>query len=262
MCSSQEDESTSSSALQTQPAKGVSDQLYEAYLKQRRYLIDAEREAAKSYDRWLLTLSGGALALSMTFIKDVVSPNGVDGPGWLLAAWLTLGGAVALGLVCIYVSQKAHEEFRGYLDDTLEEFQAKSDHAGFWAAVRTKEEKSRYAWWVGKLNFLSGAAFVVGITLLSYFACMNVPQRSSKPMPENENESTERAAPVEPDTQQEPQKSQESQETADKAERSPYRRIIAGGDRPRESSEPAMKPAPGPIDQAPAPKSEEPAEDK
>ncbi len=237
-------ESRSSSPRETHPAAGVSDQLYTTYLEQRRYLIDSEREAAKSYDRWLLTLSGGALGLSMTFAKDIASPNGVDGLAWLLVAWLGLVLAIALGLVCIYVSQKAHGDFRKYLDDTLQEFAARNENAGFWTKVREKQARCWRARCVGWLNLASGAAFVVGILSLSVFACVNVPKRSNEGMAKKPNESTEKVVPIEPPAP------------------SPKERRIPLSDQPSEKLDAGMEPPPGPVDQVPAPKPQKPAEDK
>ncbi len=241
MASSDDNKSRSSNTGQADPAAGISDQLYTSYNEQRRYLIDSEAEAAKSYDKWLLTLSGGALALSMTFAKDIAFPNGADGLGWLLVAWLALVGALALGLVSIYLSQRAHENFRECLDDTLEEFVANSENAGFWHEVRKKQERCWYARWVGYLNLFSGAAFVVGIVLLSVFACVNVPEWSDKKMTKKPNESTEKVVPAEPPAP------------------SPTERPTPGSDRPGKGKAGA-KPPTVPVDQAPPPKPEKPAE--
>ena len=42
-----------------------------AYRDERNKLIDGEQDHSKSYDKYVLTLSGGALALSVTFIHDI-----------------------------------------------------------------------------------------------------------------------------------------------------------------------------------------------
>ena len=175
MDSLSDSEDTSSDCVQQDSKVGVSHELYTAYLDHRRYLIDSEREAARSYDRWLLTLAGGSLGLSMAFAKDIAPKTGAEGWGWLLLAWLALVCAIALGLVCIYMSQKAHEDSLQHLDDTLQEFAAKGNDAGFWARFREEDKDGRSALWVGRLNLISAAAFVVGVLLLCVFAYLNVP---------------------------------------------------------------------------------------
>lgn len=45
---------------------------YDVYLEERKLLIDAEREGARTLDKAILTLAAGALALSITFLEKVV----------------------------------------------------------------------------------------------------------------------------------------------------------------------------------------------
>ena len=61
---------------------------YQQYLDERKLLIDAEAEGARSFDKAIMTLSAGALGLSLTFIKEIVChPHGST--LWLLiGAWV------------------------------------------------------------------------------------------------------------------------------------------------------------------------------
>ena len=165
---------TSSDSGRGNPTAGVSDQIYAPYLEHRKYLIESELDVAKSYDRWLLTLSGGALGLSMTFAGDIASDSGVTSPSLLLVGWLGFCAAIALGLTSIYVSQRAHEESRVVLDATMQDFVESGRKAGFWAEVGRRQSKCWRSKFVGRLNQVSGAAFVLGIVFLSVFACNNV----------------------------------------------------------------------------------------
>ncbi|HUT90486.1 MAG TPA: hypothetical protein VMY37_13375 [Thermoguttaceae bacterium] len=156
-----------------------SDPHFAGYLKERDRLIDSGREAARSFDRWLLTLSGGALGLSMAFARDIAFPGGATGSPYLLLAWLALACALVLGLGCILASQRSHEDFRKKLDETLEEFATKGTEAGFWAEVRRKQDLLWSPHLVGWLNRFSVLAFMAGIVLLSVFACLNLPDKES-----------------------------------------------------------------------------------
>jgi len=50
------------------------DENYQVYLDERKMLIYAERETAQQFDKAVLTLAAGALALSITFIKHIGLP--------------------------------------------------------------------------------------------------------------------------------------------------------------------------------------------
>jgi len=53
---------------------------YQTYLEERKILIDSERETAQQFDKAILTLAAGALALSITFINQIApepKPNSV-----------------------------------------------------------------------------------------------------------------------------------------------------------------------------------------
>lgn len=245
MSSPGDTKSTSTNNGQAALRSGVSDQLYSSYLEHRRYLIESEQEAAKSYDRWLLTLSGGALGLSMAFARDIALHGVAEGRGYLLAAWLALATSVAVGLVCIYWSQRAHADFREALDATLEKARAKNEDAGFWDDVRTAQVRCPRARWVGWLNRVSIAAFVAGIVLLSVFAFLNVPDKEQRTMAEKPIEPTERVVPVE-----QPVPCPDEQITEPFSERA------------SEGTESAMTPAPVPIGQVPPPKPTTPASEE
>ncbi len=84
------------------------------YLDQRRTLDEAEFKIAESLDKTLLTLSGGALVISMTFVKDIAR-----NPVWtwaLMIAWILFGSSVTVLLVTSYVCQLAYKKERETLD--------------------------------------------------------------------------------------------------------------------------------------------------
>lgn len=151
----------------------IPDKLYDTYLQQRKSLIDLEQSAAQSYDKWLLTLSGGALGLSMAFVKDIALPAGGQGAGYLLVAWIALALAIVAGLSAIYLSQSASEESRKILDDQFQSGAADGGQ-GVWSRVREKQGKCKKAAWVGHCNIASMLLFMVGILLLSVFATLNI----------------------------------------------------------------------------------------
>ena len=133
---------------------------YQAYLDERRLLVDGEVQVAARFDKSILSLSGGALLLSMTFIKDIV--HGSPKATWLLiVAWVLLGTAIGAMLVSLLTSQKAYRKQRDILDEQLD----KADKEGVY---------NRWACATKWLNRASITLFLVGVVFLGYFTVMNM----------------------------------------------------------------------------------------
>ncbi len=75
------------------------------YLEERDTLIEGERNASESFDKAMLTLSGGVFALSITFVKEI-APQPI-GTGWLLSAWIGFAISLLATLISFLSSQEA-----------------------------------------------------------------------------------------------------------------------------------------------------------
>jgi hypothetical protein len=163
---------------------------YELYLADRTRLATAKLESAKSYDQTILTLSGGAVALSITFLEKLVHRPSVV---WLLyASWICFGVAMLCTLYSLLASQRAvHEEIRK-LDRS---YQALVGVDGQESAKPPEErEKTRFGLstkWVSAfakifmtteslfgravrwLNRLAGLFFFAGVVIFATFAMEN-----------------------------------------------------------------------------------------
>lgn len=73
-------------------------QRYESYVKARDSLIASSLEISGRYDKSILFLSGGALALSLTFIEKIAPHPYAWSFIVLLGAWVSLIVAVMLEL--------------------------------------------------------------------------------------------------------------------------------------------------------------------
>ena len=129
----------------------------EAYLEERKTLVEAEGEASQSFDKALITLSAGAFGLSLAFIVQVAPvPRAL---WYLYVAW----GGFFLSLLSILfsflASQHGFRRARDILDKYLE---------------TGAEESNRWNVVTGLLNILSIVAFVLGVVSLAYFAIRNV----------------------------------------------------------------------------------------
>ena len=133
---------------------------YSTYLDERRTLVSSELDVAGRFDKSILTLSGGALLLSMTFVKDIASkPHNT----WtLFISWLLLAIAISSMLVSLLTSQSALRCQRDLLDETLERQPQGSSNNRLGAATH-------------RLNIASIVVFIAALSFLSVFIYVNMP---------------------------------------------------------------------------------------
>ncbi|MDD5259487.1 MAG: hypothetical protein PHD29_05925 [bacterium] len=76
----------------------------ELYLKERELFTNSLTQGSLSFDKTILTLSAGAFAISITFIKDIVPTTG--NAKWLLfTAWAMFGLSILITLASFLSSQ-------------------------------------------------------------------------------------------------------------------------------------------------------------
>jgi hypothetical protein len=120
----------------------------------RQTLVEAHQKSSEAYDKAIMTLAGGALAISITFVHNV-APHPKE-KGWLAWSW----GLLAVSLLLIFASFLASQQA------ILREI-----------AKRDKRPVSRWDMWGGAttaINLLSGAAFIAGVACLVRFAWGNI----------------------------------------------------------------------------------------
>ncbi len=123
----------------------------------RSLLIEGERKAQEDYDKTIITLSGGALGVSMVFIKDVLGSSIVDINN-LQWAW----GCWAASLLCVlfsfFLSQQAFRKAIFQVDDRKE---LKSPGGIFSTLIQIA-------------NPLGGVLFLLGVVFIIIFAGSNL----------------------------------------------------------------------------------------
>lgn len=72
--------------------------------------LKAELEQSKLFDGAIITLSGGAIALSIQFIKDL--PNEPQSTGYLVVAWTMFALSIAVTMASFLTSQKSLRDQR------------------------------------------------------------------------------------------------------------------------------------------------------
>lgn len=70
----------------------------------RSWLIASEQKSQESFDKAVMTLSGGALGVSFIFLKDVVGDGPVQSHYLLLISWILWGLSVTCTLASFYCS--------------------------------------------------------------------------------------------------------------------------------------------------------------
>ena len=126
----------------------------------RQHLMAAEQKSQSEYDKWVITLSGGALGVSFAFLKDVVGTKSIVSTGWLLAAWICWALGISSGLASHFFSSLALRR-----------------------AIKQTDEKIIYVirpggWMSGLtfgLNIAAGVLFLCGVLSIIAFVAKNSP---------------------------------------------------------------------------------------
>ena len=131
----------------------------EAYLEERKTLVEAEGEASQILDKALITLSAGAFGLSLLFIYRIApDPQAL---GRLYIAW----GGFVLSLVSILssflVSQQAFRKAREILDSDYKD-------------VTGNQVNNHWSTATSWLTTLSIVSFICGVVASASFAIRNL----------------------------------------------------------------------------------------
>jgi hypothetical protein len=124
---------------------------------ERQWLVQADHTASRDFDKAVMTLAAGALAVSIAFVQDVArDPVHV---GWLGAAWGLFATSLMLILVSFLTSQHALRREMRVLSGEREA----DERPGGWLSALT----------IG-LNWTSAGALVFGVLALVAFALYNL----------------------------------------------------------------------------------------
>ena len=129
---------------------------------------DGAHAALQEFDRAILTLSAGALGLSLAFIKDIVPLNKAIHLVLLFGSWVLFGASILLTLVSFVASQKAFKHsqkvaYQYYMEQKHEIL----DQRHVPALV------TRY------LTYAAGVCFLVALIMTLVFTTVNVSNLSA-----------------------------------------------------------------------------------
>lgn len=138
------------------------DRLYDVYREERQALIKAGKDSIYQFDKTILTLSAGALGISIAFI-DKIAPNPKPWSLWLLyICWIVICISMVSTLISFITSSKAHSRQIEILEQVyfdkgnIEKIQNKPDV------------------WTSRFNISSIICFVFGIAMLIAFSISNI----------------------------------------------------------------------------------------
>ena len=134
-------------------------QVKEPIEEYRDHLINTLRFLNESYDKLLVTLSGGALALSIAFLKDIDKLNKVVHSELLFAAWIAFIVSLTSVLGRVMTGIKAQEK----AIDQVDKGTIYSDKPGGNMAFITEI-----------MFYLSAISLVIGLILIACFSYHNV----------------------------------------------------------------------------------------
>ena len=103
----------STPAVQTEPSPRAQ-QLHDEY---RRKVWEDSKSGSENFDKYLLTFSSGALALSLSFIKDVVHVENVQSFSLLITSWICFIACILTTLISFRISLIALEKMVPCLND-------------------------------------------------------------------------------------------------------------------------------------------------
>jgi hypothetical protein len=140
--------------------------LYHLYLDERKLLIDAARESARTFDRAVLLVATGVFGFSVAFIKEIAPNPSKDSQVWLVLAWCFFALCITSILFLSLTSQQACMREISLFDDALPHLLAgESDFKG---------GTNRWRGWTTRLNFVSLAILLLGMCFLAAFSFQNL----------------------------------------------------------------------------------------
>jgi hypothetical protein len=147
---------------------------YDGYRDERKALVEGEQASADQFDKSILTLAGGALAISLIFLEKIVPEPKASTLPYLYCGWTALVVSLCAILASFLTSQHAYRRQRKIVE------------AVFFAEPG-KEPEMVNSWgrWTSVLNWISILVFILGVSMLVVFSTENIRLKTimNKPAP-------------------------------------------------------------------------------
>lgn len=127
--------------------------------KYRQFLVDTQIKLSENYDKLVITLSGGALALSITFLKDIIGNKNISHPELLLLSWALFVISLA-GILCsILFGIKAYKKAISQVDGNTINNEKIGGNSSICSLIS---------------HWLAAICLLIGLGLISIFAYCNI----------------------------------------------------------------------------------------
>ena len=138
---------------------------YEIYLAHRQALIQIETDQIRSFDRTILSVASGGLALSIAFSEKIASANPEH--SWLLyVSWFIFCVCILVTTSSFLLAAHASARQREIFDKFFE------------TEAEGPEPANPFGAWVARLNVLSLVLIFTATLLLTWFAVVNFEKRT------------------------------------------------------------------------------------
>jgi hypothetical protein len=160
---------------------------YEAYIKDKDTLRNDSLQVSDRYDKAILALAGGALALSITFLEKI-APHPAGWTFYVLGtAWLCLIGSLLLEMFALATSQTVTNEQIELLNEDYRQFLMSLPEQGQLEPPpempASKDVIHRWKKRTRSFNSWSLWLLAAGIILLCVFSVCNLPYQSKVNLP-------------------------------------------------------------------------------
>ena len=150
--------------MKKEPAENQTTGANEAAINEyRKHLWDALRAGQEQYDKYLLTLSSGGLAISMMLLKDVFGKTQLVYPAILVGSWV-------LFCLCILATVASFITSQQCLRSRLQKYEKCVETGNFDNA----NDSEPLEWVTNVLNYVSGVFFLLAIAATITFASINL----------------------------------------------------------------------------------------
>jgi hypothetical protein len=143
----------------------------ERYRVERDNLVQGEYDYSKSYDKYVLTLSGGALALSITYIHEIIGDRDPSASVLVVLAWICFTASVGAALTSIHQTPELYRKYRDIMEKHLQKRQERVDP---WEAIRKDQDEYPGNKRMIRLNYASLVLFLLGVIFLLWFTGCNL----------------------------------------------------------------------------------------
>jgi hypothetical protein len=132
------------------------------FLDERKLLVAGQQSSYQQFDKAILALSTGGLALSVTFLRDVFQQKPIVDRCILVASWGLFCLAILLTLTSFLTSQYAY----GRQIQITEDYYVRKDKE----ALNAKNKFSRAT---ASLNIASALSFILAVISTVVFVAIN-----------------------------------------------------------------------------------------